>query len=111
MCADTARDYREEAPRGREQEGKGTQEATWLSLRFYGDGISFLLSLTNHSDSESFLVVHMSLSQDDASEEDSGGLVGHLDWSPLSPFDFSLILPVGGSLLVPRSLPGHFVVR
>ena len=56
-------------------------------------------------------MVHTSLSQDDASEEDSGRLVGHLDWSPLSSFDFSLILPVGGSLLVPRSVPGHFVVR
>ena len=29
------------------------------SLRFYGDGISFWLVLANHSDSESFLVVHI----------------------------------------------------
>ena len=34
------------------------------SLRLYGDGISFLWSLANHSNSESFLVVHSSLSQD-----------------------------------------------
>ena len=50
-----------------------------VRLRFYGDGIGFSLSLTNHSDSESFLVLHTSLSQDDASEEDSGRFVGHLD--------------------------------
>ena len=34
------------------------------SLGFYGDGISFRVALANHSNSESFLVVHASLSQD-----------------------------------------------
>ena len=50
-----------------EQEGKGTQEncsAAARSLEFYGDGISFWWSLAKHSNSESFLVVHASLSQD-----------------------------------------------
>ena len=42
------------------------------SLRFYGDGISFRLSLVNHSDSESCLVVHTLFSQDGAREKDSG---------------------------------------
>ena len=46
----------------------------------------------------------------DSSEEDSGRVVGHTDWRLLSPFDPSRILPVGGSLLVPRSLPGPPVV-
>ena len=31
--------------------------------------------------------------------------VGHMDWCLLSPFDFSQILPGGGDLLVPLSLP------
>ena len=34
------------------------------SLRFYGDRVSFGLSLANHSDSGSFLVASASLSQD-----------------------------------------------
>ena len=33
-------------------------------LRFYGDGVSFPVALTNHSDSGSSLVVRASLSQD-----------------------------------------------
>ena len=49
--------------------------------------------------------------QMEASEEDSGRSAGHVDWCLLSPFDLSGILPVGGSLLVPRSLPGPPVVR
>ena len=47
----------------------------------------------------------------DYSEKDSGRLVGHMDWRLLSPFDLSRILPVGGSLLVPHSLPGPPVVK
>ena len=46
----------------------------------------------------------------DSSEKDSGSLVGHVDWSLLSLFDLSQILPVGGSLLVLRSLPGPLIV-
>lgn len=47
---------------GRRSANKGTQEgysATW----FYGDGVSFGLSLANHADSGSFLVARASLSQ------------------------------------------------
>ena len=43
------------------------------------------LSLANHSDSGSFLVVCTPFSQGDSSEEDSGRLVRHV----ASPFDLS----------------------
>ena len=47
---------------GGEQEGKGTQEncsATWLAvLGFMVMGLISGLSLANHSDSRSFLLVH-----------------------------------------------------
>jgi len=39
------------------------------SLGFYGDGISFQVSLASHSDSESFLVVHALFSQDGCQRE------------------------------------------
>ena len=49
------------------------------------------------------------LAKVDSSEEDSGKSVGHIGWHLLSPFDFSQILPVSGSLLVLHSLPGPSV--
>ena len=55
------------------------------SLRFYGDGISFRLSLANHSDSESFLVVHTLFSQDGCQREGFWEVVEHVE----SPFDLS----------------------
>ena len=67
------------------------------------------LSLPNQSDSGSFLVVHMV--EMNSREEDSGRLVGHVDWHLLSPFDLSQILPVGGSFTIPNSLPGPPIVR
>ena len=60
------------------------------------------LSLANHSDSESFLVVHALFCQDGCQREGFWGVVGHV----VSPFDLSQTLPVGGGLLVPCSLPG-----
>ena len=52
---------------GREQEGKRTQEdcsATWLAvLSFMVMGLVSRFSLTTHSDSGSFLVIHPLLSQ------------------------------------------------
>ena len=100
---------------GGEQQGKGTQEncsAMWLTvLGFMVVGLVSGLSLVNHSDSGSFLMARASLSRDGFQQKDSGRLVGHMDWSLLSPFDLSRILPVGGSLLVPSSLPGPPVVR
>ena len=47
----------------------------------------------------------------DSIKENPGKLVGPMDWSLPSPFDFSRILLVGGSLLVPCSLPGPPFVR
>ena len=65
------------------------------------------LSLANHSDSESFLVVHALFSQDGCQREGFWEVVGHV----VSPFDLSRTLPVGGGLLVPCSLPGPPVVK
>ena len=45
----------------------------------------------------------------DASEKDSGRLVGLTDWL-LSAFDLSGILPIGSGLLVLHSLPGPPIV-
>ena len=59
------------------------------------------LSLANHSDSESFLVVHALFSQDGRQREGFWEVVGHVR----SPFDLSGTLPVGGGLLVPCCLP------
>ena len=62
---------------GGEQQGKGTQEncsTTWLAvLGFMVMGLVSGLSLANHSDSESFLVVHASPSQDGCQRE---GILG-----------------------------------
>ena len=65
------------------------------------------LSLVNHSDSESFLVVHTLFSQDGCQREGFWEVVGHA----LSPFDLSQTLPVGGGLLVPCSLAGPPVIK
>jgi len=55
------------------------------SLGFYGDGISFQLSLVNPSDSESFLVVHTLFSQDGCQREGFWEVVEQV----VSPFDLS----------------------
>ena len=65
------------------------------------------LSLANHSDSGTFLVVPALFSQDGRQREGLWEVVGHL----VSPFDLSQILPVGGGLLVPCSLAGPPVVK
>ena len=77
------------------------------SLKVYGDGISFRLSLANHSDSESFLVVRALFNQDGCQQDGFWEVVGHV----VSPFDLSRTLPVSGGLLVPCSLPGPPVVK
>ena len=53
-------------------------------------------SLANHSNSESFLVVHTSLSQDGCWREGFWEVDGHA----VSPLDLSRSLSVGGGLLV-----------
>jgi len=65
------------------------------------------LSLANHSDSESFLVVPALFSQDGLQREGFWKAVGHM----VSPFDLSRTLLVGGGLLVPCCLPGPPVLN
>ena len=65
------------------------------------------LSLANHSDSESFLVVHTLFSQDGCQREGFWEVVGHV----VSPFDLSRTLPVGGGLFFPYSLLGSLVIK
>ena len=77
------------------------------SLGFYGNGISFRLSLANHSDSESFLVVHALFSQDGCQREGFWEVVRHVVY----PFDRFQTLPIGGGLLVLCSLAGPPVVK
>ena len=70
-------------------------------------GLSPRLPLANHSDSESFLVVHALFSQDGCQRAGFWEVVGQV----VSPFDLSRTLLVGGGVLVPCSLPGPPVVK
>ena len=70
-------------------------------------GLVSRLSLANHSDSESFLVVHALFSRDECQREGFWEVVRHV----VSPFDLSRTLLVGGGLLVPCSLPGPPVMK
>ena len=70
-------------------------------------GLVSRFSLANHSNSESFLVVHTSLSQDGCWREGFWEVEGHA----VSPFDLSQTLPVGGGLLVPYSLSESPVIK
>ena len=67
---------------------RGTEEdcsAEWLEvLGFMVTGLVSRVSLVNHPDSESFLVVHASLSQDGC-QQGFWEVVGHV----VSPFDLS----------------------
>ena len=65
------------------------------------------LSLANHSDLESFLMVHTLLSQDGCQGEGFWEVVGHM----VSPFDLSRTLLIGGGLLVSCSLLGPPVIK
>ena len=102
-CSDKGRDFIGKGHRGGEQEGKGTQEscsATWLAVSgFMVMGLVSGLSSANHSDSESFLVVHVLFSQDGRQREGFWEVVGQV----VSPFDLSRTLLVGRGLLVPCS--------
>ena len=68
IFADKARDFIGKGHLGGEQQGKRTQEnssAVWLAVSgFMAMGLVSGWSLANHSNSESFLVAHASLSQD-----------------------------------------------
>ena len=107
-CADKARHFIWKGHLSGEQKGKGTQEnsfAMWLAvLGLMVTGLVSGLSLANHSDPESFLVVPALFSQDGCQREGFWEVVRHV----ASPFDLSWTLPVGGVLLVPCSLPGPY---
>ena len=80
----------------------------WLMvLAFMVMGFVSGLSLADHSDSGSFLVVHTLLSQDGCQQEGFLEVVGHV----ASPFDLSRTLLVGGGLLALCSLPGPPVLK
>ena len=80
----------------------------WLTVSgFMVMGLVSGWSLANHSNSESFLVAHVLLSQDGCQREGFWEVVGQV----VSPFDLSRTLLVGGGLLVPCSLPGPPVVK
>ena len=107
---DKARGFVEKGNLRGEQQGKGTREncsALWLKVSGF---TVVVLSLTNHSDSGSFLVVHAWLGQDGFREGfwDFGRTYGRC---LLSPFDLSQILPTDDALLILYSLPGPPVVR
>ena len=55
------------------------------SLWFYGDGVSFQVSVANHLDSGSFLVVQAVPSQDECQREGFWEVEGHV----ALPFDVS----------------------
>ena len=79
----------------------------WLTVSgFMVMGLVPGLSIANHFDSESFLVVHALLSQDGCQREGFWEVVGHV----VPPFDLSQTLPVGGGL-VPCSFPGPPVIK
>ena len=113
--ADKTRDLIGKGHLGREEEGKGTQEnysASWLTVLGFVvmglvSGFRWPIILTQ---GPSWWHTHRSTKMD-FSKNDSGRSLGHTDWHLLSPFDLSQILPVGGSLLVLRSLPRPPVVR
>ena len=65
------------------------------------------LSLANHSDSASFLVVPALFSQDGRQREGFWEVVGQV----VSPFDLSRTLLIGAGLLVPYSLSGSPVIK
>ena len=77
------------------------------ALAFMVMGLVSGLSLANHSDSESFLVVHALFSQYGCQREGFWEVVRHV----VSPFDLCQTLLVSGGLLVPCSLPRPPVIK
>ena len=110
-CTDNAKDFigkESQADSSRVREPRRTAETALVAVSgFMVMGLVSELSLANHSDSESFLVVHTLLHQDRSQREGFWEVVGHA----VSPFNLSWTPPIGGGLLVPCSLPGHRVVK
>ena len=86
---DKARDFIGKGHPGREQQGEETQEncsSPWFRISgFMVMGLVSGLSLANHSDSGSFLVVHALLSQDRCQREGFWEVEGGV----ASPYDLS----------------------
>ena len=110
MCWQSKRFYWERAPgessRVREPRRTALPHGLPHGLGITVMGLVSWLSLANHSDSESFLVVNALFSQDGC-QRGFWEVVGQV----VSPFDLSRTLLVGGGLLVPCSLPGPPVVK
>ena len=70
-------------------------------------GLVSWLSLANHSDSGSFLVVHALLSQDECQQGGFWEVVEHV----ASPFDLSQTFAASAGFLVTCSLLGPSVVK
>ena len=70
-------------------------------------GLVSRLSLANHSDPESFLVVHTLFSQDGCQREGFWEVVRHV----VSPFDLSRTLLVSGGSFILCSLPGPPIIK
>ena len=96
---------RVESRRVREPRRTALSHGWWSG--FMVMGLVSGLSLANHSDSESFLVVHALFSQDGCQTEGLWEVVRYA----VSPFDLSRTFLVGGDLLVPCSLPGPPVLN
>ena len=111
ICADKARDFTGKGSPGGEQQSKGNPgELLWHMAPvsdFMMMGFVSMLSLANHSDSETFLVVHALSSRDGCQQEGFWKVAGHAEL----PFDPSWTLPDGGGLLVLCSLPGPPVLK
>ena len=108
MCWQSKRFYWESAP-WRRALGSGSpgEPLCHVARSFMVMGLVSRLSLANHLDLESFLVVHALFSQDGCQWEGFWEVVGHV----VSPFDLSQTLLGGGGLLVSCSLPGPSVIK
>ena len=110
MCWQSKRFYWGRAPRWRAGGSGNPGELLChvaCSLGFYGDGVGFRVVFSQSSDSESFQVVYTLFSQDGCQWERFREVVGYVVFA----FDLSQTLLVGGSLLVPCSLPGPPLVK
>ena len=96
---------RVESRRLREPRRTALSRGSQLGLMLMG--LVSRLSLANHSDSESFLVVQALFSQDGCQREGFWEVVRQV----VSPFDLSQTLLVSGGLLVSCSIPGPPVVK
>ena len=73
-----------------ERRGQENCSGMWLKvLGFAVRGLVSGLSLANHCNSGSFWLCTHGSAKVGSYEKDSGRLVGHMDWSFLSPFDLS----------------------